>query len=324
MAQTIKVENYSSLNTPAATLLDGDLAIGTSIIPVKNTDDFAIGDFVVLGRLGAGSSERCLVATVTPATSITLSVATTLIHKRFEPLTKLFGDQVKIYRANNTNGEVPSDAAYALLGSATTIDIPGLTTSYTDAMGGSSYWYKYTYFNSATSNETGLADSATQRGGGYGHYESIDAIRYEAGLQGNTSISDTLIDSRRIDGEDEVNAALLGSYTLPFPSPAPLLVAQANRLISAGLLLQTEYGIMAFGTDLVGTDKLEAGRALLLRLQNQELVLTDAAGNSLLTSSTVSSWPDATTDQTGSGYGPDTVAGNDQDYGPAVRKAMRF
>ena len=215
MSTTLSINNFGNLNLVEPTQFDADYPASTTVLNIKNTANYSAGDFLILGMVGTEQSEKAVIQTVTPNTSITLTTGTKFPHKRFEPIVSLFGDQVRVYRANNVDGSIPADASFASL-STFNINIYKDYTSYTDSSGSSAYWYKFTYFNSTTSAETALAGATAARGGGYGHYCSIADIRTEAGFNNNTNIPDALIDSRRIDAEGEINSELMDVYTLPF------------------------------------------------------------------------------------------------------------
>jgi hypothetical protein len=297
VSATLKVNNFDSLNLDEVTKVLADIAAGVVIIPLESTQGYAAGKIIVLGQLGTEGSEKRVVQSITDATHLVVTVATDFAHKRFEPVTKVLGDQIKLYTAPNADGSVPADSSFSpLSGGVFNIDFDQLTTSYTDSNGSSSVWYKFTYYSATGPVETDIAASNASRGGGYGRYTTNDAIRAEAGFNGNPNILDSLINSRRIDAEDEVNSELVGIYTIPF-SPVPPTIARITREIAAGLLLSTEYGAMATGTSKDGTAKLKEARELLSEYKSREKTLIDATGTSLVlgTAAVVSSWPNDTT-----------------------------
>ena len=322
MSQTLKIDNFGATNIIQPGVLDADSTAGATSIILQNTAGFLTTAPIVIGQLTAQTSEPATVSAVPNATSLTVS-ALTLVHKRFETVTQLFGNSVNIYRASNVDGTLPADASFTLLTNVT-LDYNSATTSYTDAIGSSAYWYKFTYYNSTSSTETSLADSIAQRGGGYGHYCSVADVRTEAGFENNANISDAVVDSRRIDGEQEINGELYEVYTLPFTAPIPHQIQQVNRLLAAGWLLLKEYGVMTSGGSHDGEAKLNEARGILSKIKSREITLTDPSGASLMIQEVVSSWPNKTTDQTGSGIGSIQAAAQNEDFGPKFRSAQRF
>jgi hypothetical protein len=143
-------------------------------------------------------------------------------------------------------------------------------------------------------------------------------------MRNNTNIADAVIDSMRIEAEEEVDGELYNVYTLPFAQPIPAKVRQAVRLIAAGELLLREYGPMANGSRKTGEGMAERGRQVLDRIKSRDTVLLDPNHNSLLLQPMVSSWPDITTDQTGTNLSDEDLAANDQDRGPKIRSSQVF
>lgn len=293
MSATLKIDNYGSLNLKESTQLDADYAAGINAFTLKSTLNYQANDFVILGQLGAEGCELMTIQSVA-AQVATMTANSKLLHKRFDAFTSLFGNQINVYRAINVDGTQPLDGAFTLL-TTVAIDPDQNYTTYTDAGGGSNYWYKFTYTNSISAAETSLADSMAARGGGYGHYTTVDDIRREAGFTNNANITDAVINSRRIDAEDEINSELTGIYTVPFGSPAPRVINNITKLLAAGYLLLAEYGAVTTGSNKEGNAKITEARGMLDSLKSRKLLLTDASGNSMAVSAAVTSWPDATT-----------------------------
>lgn len=296
MPTTLRVDNFSSNNIKERTVLDADVAAAATSLVVQNNNNLAAAAFVIVGDLGREQSEVRTVSA--PAGSTTLGVdALKFAHKRFETLTGLFGSQLKLWRAANVDGSQPADAAFSALGSPVDIDVDQMYTDLTDSSGDTNYWYKATFWNPTTSTSTDLGDAVAVRGGGFGHYCSIDAIRKEAGFEGNTNITDAAISDRRNDAEDEINAALGGLYVVPFTKPIPATIRNITRLLTAGYLLQAEYGPVTAGSQSEGDAKIKEANELLTKIQNKRIVLTGATGVNLTNpgAGSVKSWPNSTT-----------------------------
>ncbi len=94
----------------------------------------AASDKIYLGPLASETSE---IATVfsTAGKNVTFTTDLTNEHRRFESVTKLFGDQIKVYRAANVDGNIPIDASFSQIGSATDIDPDQTFTIFTDGSG---------------------------------------------------------------------------------------------------------------------------------------------------------------------------------------------
>jgi len=295
MAATLRAESFGAVNLKERTSLDADLAAAVTTLTVKSTEALAVGNFIYLGLTAQEVTEKLAIATVPSATSITVSTGPGVAHKRFEPIVAVFGDQVKLYRVANVDGSIPADASFSAVGSPVTIDPDQTYTELTDSGGSSDYWYKYTYRNSTSTAETELSDSVAARGDDYGHYADLEDVRSEAGLSGAEGLSDNVVDRHRQAAEAEINGALTSSYTVPFATPTPELVRAITIKLAAGFLLSKDYGTVTEESTKDGNAKVKDARDLLKRLQAHELVITDYQGEPLLATSSISSWPDATT-----------------------------
>lgn len=298
MAAGLRINNFDNPNIKEIGVLTADAAANQAALVVENSQNLQASYALIVGPLGAEGSELAFIQSAAAPTGVTLSTNLKLAHKNGEAITELWGDQIQIYRAPNITGYQPADDAFvALDGGPINIDPDQLFTDYVDQSGGSAYWYKFTYKNSSSGNETDLASALAARGGGYGQYCSVDDIRSDAGFSNNRNITDAVIDSCRIDAEAEVEAELAGVYALPFTAPIPNQVNEVTKFIATGLLLLKEYGAVTSGTNKEGTAKLKNGRDLLLQYKTREKTIVDAQGVSLLlsTASVVTSWPNETT-----------------------------
>lgn len=277
MAQTLIIDNYAQLNLLETTQLDADSVAAATALTVKNNQDYAASDKVIIGAPGTENNELAIVSSLVGNTTLNVS-ATKFAHKRFDQITKVFGNQIKIYSAPNVNGIAPLDAAFSTLVATVNIDVDNQFTAYTDVTGSNAIWYKYTYYNSVSTSETDISNSLAVRGGNVGNYCSVEDIRDEAGFNGNTYITDVMIDLRRRDAQGEVNATLGGLYTVPFTEPINPLIAKITRLLAAGFLLTKGFGpVVALNTDN-GKSKLDEARQLLTDLNNKTKTLVDTTG----------------------------------------------
>lgn len=287
MSTTLLIESFSELNLRERTQLDIAAITGATELTVLSSDGYSDGDIIYLGPLSRDGCERAVIASVQDETTIQLTAPLALDHPRFEPVTSVLGDLIRIYRAPNVDGSVPATDNFAVLATRT-IKADALSTYYTDADGNSSYWYRHTYYNATTGDETDLEDSIAVRGDDFGHYASISEIRAEAGFSNNFNLKDAFVDQQRRAAEAEINAALANAYTTPF-TPVPDLIHVLTVQLAAGLLMQAEYGT---GSSK-GKDKLNDARAQLKSLQSQDSTITDGEGTDLA-AGRVSFWPDET------------------------------
>lgn len=323
MSQTINIPNFSSANLKEQAKLDADANIGVTALTVSYADNFAIADYILIGTPGGESSELRIVNTGVNTTTIPITAATSKLHNRYDTIYKLFGNQLKIYRALDVNGSQPSDSSFSAYGSPVAININQIETEYTDATGNSSYWYKFTYFNSTTSAESALADSSAVRGGNIGNYCSIESIRNEAGLQNARFITNAIIDTKRQAAQAYINATLAGTYVVPFSEPINALIIDITKVLAAGWLLTDNYGPTATLNTNQGQAKIDyvLGKigqvGMLERINNGsiKLVGVDGAGTNTTSPGLFGGYPNATT-------ATSDIDGNPSPYG--FKRTMRY
>lgn len=301
MSQTLTIPNYSSRNVLETTTLTADANAAQANLSVENASNFATNTIAVVGTIGSETLEKFVVQGVASLV-LTATANLAINHKRFDPITKLYGDRIRIYRADNVDGSQPDDADFTLL-TPVNIDFDDIQTRYEDADGSSDYWYKSTYYNSIADTETPLSDSTAVRGGGYGNYASLESIRSTAGFANNRFITDAKIDEKRQAAQNLINATLTGIYTIPFTNPINPLIAEITRKLAAGYLLSqeaTNAAMRAQGEALIAEVTNADGTGTLDKLDKKELKLVgilgaDGSDSSTSVAGTVSGWPNETT-----------------------------
>jgi hypothetical protein len=294
MSLTLKLDNYLSNNLVESANLDADSLAAATTLTLRSNQGLAAADFILVGLPGSEQAEIATIQALSGAAGLTFATGLKYPHSRFDPVNKLFGDKIKLYRAANVDGSQPADGSFSLL-TTLALDPDQAMTTYTDSSGGAGFWYKYNYFNSTSSAETDLGDATAIRGRTY--YCTIDDVRQKAGLQNNKWVTDNTIASARAAAQAEVDSELGGLYTVPFTqTPINALISTVTAQLAAGLLLTDDYGVNAAGTSKDGDAKLIGARALLARIKTKELILTDLKGSEIDNNAgTVQSWPDATT-----------------------------
>lgn len=292
MSAVLHIKNFGSGNTVEKTYLNADAAVAAVGITVKSVQNISTSRYLLIGGQAQENSEMKKVDAIVGQVITVTALARA--HEKYDDITVLGSNQLKVYRAANVDGTVPLDAAFSVLATVD-IDTDQLTTTYTDTGGGSGYWYKFTYYNSTTALETDIADSVATRGGAASHYASLDGIRQEAGFNENQYVADTLVAEKRDAAEDEINSALAGVYDVPFAEPVPPSITQITEMLAAAFLLTGDYGVFATGTNKDGYAKMAEARAWIKRLQTGDGGLVDGSGNTLVAISRVSGWPNDTT-----------------------------
>lgn len=298
MSQTLNITNYGPNNIIETTRLNAALAADSSSVGVTNTDGFVLNDYFAIGTLGADATELLVVSSVTAPNTITPTAHNLLGHPAYDYVTKLFGNQIKVYRAADVTGLQPADSDFTPVATIN-IQVDQPYTQYTDTGGGAGYWYKYTYYNQQTTAETNLADSKAVRGGSSGDYCSIYDIRIQAGFKNAPYVTDDLIDAKRQAAQDEINATLNGFYTVPFTTPINPFIADICKRLAAGLLMVEQYSaVSSTPTQVNGEKMMQDARADLQKLATKQIELTDTTGQSIAgagSTGAIEGWPDDTT-----------------------------
>lgn len=276
MAEVITAPNYSDINLGEATQLTADAAQGSNIFNVKNVQGFLSDDFFVLGE---GEKAEILAIFSIVGQQITTKTTSKFLHKQYEKLQELVGDQIKFYRASaGTDNTPPADTAYTLLPAGTvSMYADQAFTPYNDASGGVNYWYKFTYYNSYTNGETLLSDATAIRGGDYGHYVSIPSIRKEAGFANTPSVTDDWISEIREEAENEVNSFLLqAGIVLPITNPPPMLRLLTKKLAAGNLEVQSYGAGTQNATTTDGYNKINWAESFLTKIATGKQSLAGA------------------------------------------------
>jgi len=280
--------------------LTADVTHGSTVqITVSNTNGLTAGDFLTFGYEGSEGAELAAIGNVTDTT---FTATLKFDHKSGEPFTKYRYDKRKFYGCLTVGG------TYAeLTGSGSPVaikvdDPQGTLLEYTGTEG--YLYFKSTYYNSTTQNETDIADSVAVLADESLRYCSIFAIKKQAGLTNNPYITDDIVEKYRNRAENEIDSFLNSRYTLPLTNSSgsgeiPFLVENCATLLAAGYMDYQE-----FGKDGEGVKWLGEARSLLKKIQggSQQLLGSNKIEMSTKTLSTgIQSYPDEVDDDEGPG-----------------------
>lgn len=255
------------------TRLSADVSAGSNVsVSVENSQGFANTDFVVIGYEGNELAELEQINAAVSNNSAFQVATLKFNHKKGEPVTRYRFDKRKFYGAEVAGGsytELTGDGSPV----AIQVDDPqGTTLEYTD----STYeYFKATYYNSETEDETSLEEAEEVAGDQSLRYASLYAIRKHAGLAGNPLYSDLRIETKRKQAENEINSALAAKYVLPL-TEIPPLISQVCELLAAGYIDYEE-----FGQEGEGKGWLSEGRAILKAIQKGTQLLIGEDGTEL-------------------------------------------
>ena len=301
----IKIPNFADVNQVTIDELASDVASAQATATLLNTNNFANNDYVAFNP-GIENGEMLKVQSIS-GQILTMTSNFLQIHRKRERVVKLYGNNINVYTAVNVDGTIPPDTSFAKLGTIAILPMQPFTI-YTNNSGGAGLWYKFTYYNDVSTNETGLDLAVATRGGGYGHYVSIEDIKTECGIKpGEERISDSQIEARRTEAESEIKGKLSSAgYTMPLQTQTgayyvPPTVENIARLLTAGYILQMDFGLGNPGSTKNGQTKQELAQKMLAELQLTDTILLDTNEQQMAKEALVSGYPD---DSTQSG-GPD-------------------
>lgn len=254
-------------------VLDADAAAGSNVdLTLVNNDGAEVDLYLAVGFEGNELCELQHIGDV-DADGVTVTVDTLKFnHKKGEPVTVFRYNQRKFYGSDAADGtftELTSDGSPKDI----QVDDPmGTRLEYT----GTDYTYfKATYYNSSTSEETDENDAEAQLADESLRYATLYAIRKHAGLAGNPRYSDLRIETKRKQAENEINSAIAARYVLPLDEVPPL-ISQICELLAAGYIDYEE-----FGKDGEGVKWLGEARALLKAIQTGRQLLIGEDGTEL-------------------------------------------
>lgn len=150
--------------------LSAAYAAGVTTLVVKNTNNFASGNIILLGEMGREKSEMVTVNTVNAdKVTITLTAATKFPHSADDSAYVLRYDTINFYRSTTGIGGTYN----ALVSVPIDVDNADKETYYEDVTGLTSYYYKISFYNSPAAIESSLSDPMPGQGYSRGQVGSI-------------------------------------------------------------------------------------------------------------------------------------------------------
>lgn len=248
---------------------------------VENTSGFAVDRFAVIGFEGSETCELQRITAITDGTHIEVE-ALTFNHPVNEPVREYRFDKRKFY------GSVDSDGPWVELtdaGSPKGIEVDDPQGTVLEYVGTDYGYFKATYYNSFTGEESDPNEAQARAGDDSAHYTSLYEVRVAAGFLGNAYYLDSRIEDKRREAEAEVRSAIGRVYKLPL-SYVPDYVRAITTMLAAGKILFQEYPDSDAGAKLLGEarsmlKKITDGVVLLYDLEEAELERLATNRNSL-------------------------------------------
>lgn len=255
-------------------------AIGQTILDSQNVIGFVKNDHIIADEYGSENAELRKIDSVdSDNKTLTVTEATKQLHVKEAPIQKIRFNQRKFYRCSTEDGTYVHLSSE---GSPVNIQVDQPEgTEFEDSSGTSTSWYKVTYYNSVTLEETSLDDAVAVKAGDVEHYTSIFKIKEESGFKNNSYIGSDLVDRYRTEAEAQAEGAVVGLYSLPFSS-TPKIFQHIVTLLAAGLLLSKEYGLESdVEVSKTGQRKIERAEELLTKIREGKLNLIGEDGNEI-------------------------------------------
>lgn len=260
--------------------LAADASAGSNVaLTFVNGDTFAVNDYIVIGYEGSEKAEICI---ITAVSAQTITVATLrLPHKSDEPVVKYRYNKRKYY------GSLTIDGSYSELtssGSPLTIQVEDPQGTILEYTGNEGYLYfKSTYYNSTTTDETDVDGADAVAGDETTRYCSIYAIRKQAGLTNNPYLTDGMVEIYRKRAENEINSVIFSRYVIPLENAlgvneVPPIIENVCTLLAAGY-----FDYQEFGKEGQGVKWLGEARGILKALQDGRQRLIDSTGEEFTT-----------------------------------------
>lgn len=249
--------------------LSQDIVAGSNVtLHLANNNGLAQNDFIVIGVEGSELAElQQINAAIAGATDVRVA-ALKFNHVAGEPITKYRYDKRKFYGATTATGTFSELVSSGSPASIQVDDPQGTPLEYT---GNEGYTYfKATYFNSTSVEETDIADAIAVLADESVRYCSLYAIKKHAGLLQNPYYPELRIEVKRKQAEAEINSALFARYILPL-SEVPAIVSQICELLAAGYIDYEEFGVDGQGGKWLGE-----ARAILKRITDGKQRLLDS------------------------------------------------
>lgn len=277
------------------TALLADASAGTNVtISVLDNNGIALNSYVVIGYEGAEQTEIAKVNSAVTLGSLIQVDKLLFAHKADAPVTVYRFNQRKFYGCVTPTGTFVELTAYGSPANIQADDPQGTLFEYSGPEGYT--YFKSTYFNSTTSEETDIADSDAVAGDQSTRYTTIYNIKHQAGLTNNPYITDGVVETYRKRAESEVRSIIMFRYNLPLVE-IPAIIENCCSLLAAGYMDYREFGRDGEGVKWLGEargilNSIKKGAQRLLGADEQELP-------TITTANTVQGYPDGVDNKNG-------------------------
>lgn len=207
VGETVGVELFipcPEIQSFKKTYLSADESVGQSELSVESGVGFSVGEYSVVGNIGAEKTEivRIHTSTVPTATAITLNAISVFAHSRGDLVSFIPYNQIVIERSTD------SGVNYSVLATIN-IRVDAFESYYIDTTGLSTYYYRVRFLNEAGTTYSSYSDGIVATGF---VYNSVGAIKKRALDQiGETAtgiITDSFLNESLWEGRRTIDKAL--------------------------------------------------------------------------------------------------------------------
>lgn len=240
---------------------------GDTTLKIVNPQGFEENDHIVVGHHGTDRAELRQISSIDKSERLVTVGEIRIRHHFGEPV------QVMRYNQRAFYGAETEDGSYTELtgdGSPVQIHVDDPAGTYFEYSGSEYKWFKATYRNEHTEEETALTDSIPVKAETSTHYTTVNNIRSQAGLINSYEISDSYLDRIRLQAENEVDSVIIGRYKLPL-AEVPKLIENITTALAVGSIA---YEIFSEEHPLV--KRLGEARAMLKAIADGKQALLDS------------------------------------------------
>jgi len=148
---------HPEISRDEETRITADAVAGATTLYVENTSGLAANNLILLEKLGQENAEIVTISSITNKTTLVCS-STSFAHSAGAKVFKIDYNQIKIYRS--TTGINGTYSLYQTIPISVDQDI----TEFTDTSGTTTTYYKFSFYNSVSTNETDLSDPISAGG----------------------------------------------------------------------------------------------------------------------------------------------------------------
>lgn len=194
--------NHPPVSSAEITKLSSTVAVGATTLPVQSNSIFVANDYVVVGKIGVDQSEIRKVSALVSTNQLTID-ALIRAHPVDADVQIIRYNKLRVYRSTSEGGTYTE-----ISGSPFDLEIDKSATVIDDPVGTADSWYKISYFNSTSSEESALSDAMQGSGAKRGATRQlIESVRFHMDLDDDNVASNEQIMRLFNEGIDDIQSS---------------------------------------------------------------------------------------------------------------------